>query len=77
MTIFRRKMRQNFEEEDELKFIARLCTDVLLEVLIYANRRQLAKVERIGRSFHRIVEHFAEQIPFLYLDLIIDPRFFV
>ena len=59
-------MRQN-EEENEREFILRLCRDVLLEALLFGDRRRLTKLERVGLRFHRLIENFFKQRPFLRL----------
>lgn len=51
-----------------------LCLDTLLEILGFGNRRQLTKLERIGRRFHRCCEIFFEGKPFIRLNLEIMPR---
>lgn len=66
-------MRQN--EEDDLEFIVSLCCDVLVEALSSGNRRRLTALERIGRRFHRIIENFFKQRPFLCFSLEVDQRF--
>ena len=35
-------------EEDELEFIVRLCHDVLLEALLFGDRRRIVKLERVS-----------------------------
>ena len=69
---FRLPMRQN----EKFEFIIRLCHDVLVEALLFGDRRQLIKLERVGRRFHRIIEDFFRRIPFLCLSLGID-RFLI
>ena len=63
-------------DEDDLEFIVRLCHDVLLEALLFGDRRRLTKLERVGRRFHRIIEDFLQHAPFLRLDLILDPEYY-
>ena len=75
--IFRLKIRQNEAEGDDFKFIVRCCHKILLEVLLFGDRRMLAKLERIGRQFYRITEDSFEQRPFLRFCLQIDPRFLI
>ena len=58
------------------KFFVILCGDVLLEVLQFGNRRQLVKVERVGRRLHWMVENFYGSQPFLRLDLNLNQRFY-
>ena len=62
-------MLQNYEQEDAFEFIVRLCHDVLMEVLIFGERRRLTKLERVGRRFHLTTEHFFRERPFLRLGL--------
>ena len=50
-------------------FYVILCFDNLLEVLRFGCRRRLAKLERIGRRIHLIVENYLDKIPFLRLDI--------
>ena len=50
-----------------------LCSDVIIEVFQYGNRRQLTKLERTGRRFHRIAECYFEKCPFLRLYLVLSP----
>ena len=56
-------------------FVVRLCGDVLLDVLCWGERRRLTKLEQFGRRFHRIIEVFFNERPFLVLGYEIDPRF--
>ena len=67
-------MQQSEIDADDLGFIVRLCHDVLLEALLFGDRRRLTKLERVGRHFYRIIEEFFQQMPFLRLDLILDPE---
>ena len=80
------KQNQNFRIDNYLfkmgaylskkeKFFVIICGDVLLEVLQFGNRRQLVKLERVGRRLHWIVENFYGGRPFLRLGLNIYPRF--
>ena len=59
------------------KFFVILCGDVLLEVLQFGNRRQLVKLERVGRRLYWMVENFYGGRPFLRLDLDISLRFYL
>ena len=59
------------------KFFVLLCGDVLLDVLQFGNRRQLVKLERVGRRLHWMVENFYGGRPFLRLGLVLDLRFFL
>ena len=51
------------------QFFVFLCADVLLDVFRFGNRHRLAKLERVGRRFHRIVGNFFYKAPFIHLDL--------
>ena len=46
-----------------------ICNDVLVEVLRYFDRRQLAKVERLCRRFHRIVVRCFNEAPILFFEV--------
>lgn len=57
-----------------IEFFVCICHDVFFEVIRYAARRQLTKLERIGQRLHRVAEkHFVEK-PFLQLELTIRNR---
>ena len=45
----------------------RICIDALLEVLGYGDRRRLIKLERIGRRYHRLIENFFKEAPFILI----------
>ena len=51
----------------------RICFDVLLDVLHFGDRRRLIKLERVGRRFHWIIEKWFLDVPFLRLDLELNP----
>ena len=68
-------MLRNEGEEDEFEFSVRLCNDVILEALLFADRRQITEMERVGRRFHRIEENFFRERPFLRLGLKIDQKY--
>ena len=70
-------MLQNYEQEDAFGFVVRLCHDVLLEVLIFGDRRRLTKLERVGRRFHLSTENFFSERPFLRLGLQISAYLFI
>ena len=53
-----------------------LCNDVLLQVLQHGNRRQLVKLQRIGRRFHKMIEVYFRDKPFLRLKFRLAPGFF-
>ena len=65
-------MLQNEEEDGGFKFIVRLCSDVLLEALVFGDRLRITKLERVGRRFHLIIENFFKERPFLRFSLEID-----
>ena len=46
-----------------------ICNDVLIEVLAYFDRRQLAKLEWVCRRFHRIVVRCFNEAPFLFFEM--------
>ena len=54
-------------------FVVRLCSDVVLEVLCWGDRRQLALLEKLGKRFHLLIDRSFEGAPFLRLDLYIEP----
>ena len=56
------------------KFFVLLCGDVLLDVLQFGNRRQLVKLERVGRRLHWVVGNFYGGRPFLRLGLNLNQR---
>ena len=68
-------MKRNYEAEKKFEFIVRLCNDVLLEALHFGDRRWLSKFESAGRRFHLIIENCLNQMPFLRVDIEIDPWF--
>ena len=61
--------------EETISFFVRLCHDIVFEVLSFGNRRQLTKLERVGRRFHRIAENYFAKAPFILLNLRFSPRF--
>ena len=70
-------MLQNEEEDDGFEFVVRLCSDVLLEALVFGDRPRLTKLERVGRRFHLIIENFFKERPFLRLRLRINAYLFI
>ena len=56
-------------------FYAKICFDILFEVLRFGDRRLLVKLERIGRRFHLIVEKYFDKMQFLRLDIGLYPGF--
>ena len=61
------------DEEEMVEFYLRICFDVFLEVLHFGNRRKLAKLERVGRRCHWIIEKWFLDVPFLRLNLELIP----
>ena len=59
----------------DLKFFVRLCNDVLLEVLKYGVRRELAELEKIGRRFYLIIDCHVKEAPLLRLHLSLEPSY--
>ena len=51
------------------KYFVRSCFDVFFDVLRWGNRRQLAKLERIGRRFHIVIDNKLGVTPFLRINL--------
>ena len=58
-------MLQNEEKDGGFEFIVRLCSDVLLEALVFGDRPRITKLERVGRRFHLNIENFFKESPFL------------
>ena len=69
-------MAQNFDISVP-EFIVCLCRDVLLEALLFSDRRRLTKLERVDRHLHQIIENFFKLQPFLRLSLEVVPRFLI
>ena len=57
------------DEGDRVRFFVRLCSDALLEVLGWGNRRQLTALEKLGKRFHWLIDRCFEGAPFLLFDL--------
>ena len=70
-------MLQNEEEDGGFEFIVRLCSDVLLEALVFGDRARITKLERVGRRFHLYIENFFKERPFLRLGLRIDAYYLI
>ena len=51
------------------EFFVRLCFDIFFEELSFGNRRQLAKLESIGRRFRVVIDQKFGVKPFLRLNL--------
>ena len=58
-----------------VEFHVALCHDVLFEVLQCGNRRQILKLQRIGRRFYRMIETYFGVKPFLRLNFRFAFRF--
>ena len=56
-----------------LTFLLKLCSDVLLEVFCFGDRRRISALERIGRRIYHIVEFFIPIKPFHRVNLIFQP----
>ena len=70
-------MLQNEEEDGVFEYIVRFCSDVLLEALVFGDRRRITKLERAGRRFLLIIENFFKERPFLRLGLGINAYLFI
>ena len=57
------------ESRRKAKVAFLICNDVLVEVLSYFDRQQLAKLEGLCRRFHRIVVRCYNEAPFLLLEM--------
>ena len=57
------------KKDVKAKFYVRSCFDVLLEQLSFGNRRQLAKLERIGYRFRILIDQKFVAAPYLRLNL--------
>ena len=67
--------RQDGTDGNDVEFYVALCHDVLFEVLQCGNRRQLVKLQRIGRRFYRMIETYFGVKPFLRLNFRLEPGF--
>ena len=63
------------DDNNDVEFHVALCHDVLFEVLQCGNRRQILKLQRIGRRFYRMIETYFGVKPFLRLDFRFASRF--
>ena len=63
------------DDNNDAKFYVALCHDVLFEVLQRGNRRQLVKLQRIGRRFYRMIETYFKEKPFLRINFRLAPGF--
>lgn len=70
-------MEQHSQEENEeaVEYYLNLCLDVLFELLRFGNRRQLTKLERIGRRVHCLNERYFHATPFIRLNLRLQAKF--
>ena len=66
-------LRQNNDKEEAIELYLRICSDVLFEVFRFGSRCKLAKLERIGRRFHWLIEKWFLDVPFLRLHLKLYP----
>ena len=66
-------MLQPCEEDDVIGFYLTLSLDVLFEVLRFGDRHRLTKLERVGRRLHHLVEKWFGEMPFLRLDIRLEP----
>ena len=66
-------MLQPYEEDDGIGFYLTLSLDVLFEVLRFGDRHRLTKLERVGRRLHHLVEKWFGAMPFLRLDIRLEP----
>ena len=69
-------MLKPYEEDGVvIEFYLTLCFDLFYDILKFGDRRQLTKLERVGRRFHRLVEEWFGERPFLRLNIWLDPEF--
>ena len=61
--VLRKLFSMKWEQCEGENFVTCLCDDVLLEVLLFGQRRQLALFEKFGRRFNRLIDK--SQAPFL------------
>ena len=59
-----------------IEFYLKLCFDVLFDVLQFGDRRRLTKLEGVGRRVHHLVERWFGEMPFLRLDIRLEPTWF-
>ena len=72
-----RFLRKKKDKGDRVRFFVRLCSDALLEVLGWGNRRQLTALEELGKRFHWLIDRHFEGAPFFLCDLYIFARMHV
>ena len=56
-------------DEYVIKFSLRMCRDIVLELLLYGDRRRHTKLERVCRRFHWTIENLFAAKHFLRLSL--------
>ena len=54
------------------KFVVRLCSDVLEDILCYGDRMKLTKTEFIGRRFHYMIENNFSEKPRVFFNVKAD-----
>ena len=57
------------KKDGNAKFFVHVCFDIFFEELSFGNRRQLAKLESIGRRFRIVIDQKFGVTPFLCLNL--------
>ena len=65
----------NAADNNDAELFVVLCHDILLEVLQHGSRRQLVKLQGIGRRFHKMIETYFRERPFLRLNFRLAPGF--
>ena len=68
--------RKNTESKIFVEFFIRMCGDVLLDVLHWGDRYQLAELEKNGRRFFWFIDRYFKEAPFLRLNLELIPLYF-
>ena len=64
-----------YEEDEAVEFYLKFCCDVIFEVLQFGDRYRLTKLEGVGRRFHHLVEKWFGEMPFLRLNIRLEPGF--
>ena len=57
----------------KVDFIVRLPVDVLIDLLRFGRRQQLAALESIGRRFHVLIKAVFSKAPFIYFKYLSCP----
>ena len=57
----------------KVDFIVRLPADVLIDLLRFGRRQQLAALESIGRRFYVLIEAVFSKAPFIYFKYLACP----